>query len=69
MTAVITGSTGALLAGVPVTFAVSGLTGAEVHTTLVTVYTDTSGVASTAISSYAAGKATVTATAGAIESL
>jgi hypothetical protein len=64
VTAVITGSTGALLAGVPVTFAVSGLTGAEVHTTLVTVYTDTSGEASTSISSYAAGKATVTATAG-----
>ena len=64
VTAVITGSTGALLAGVPVTFAVSGLTGAEVHTTLVTVYTNTSGVAATAISSYAAGKATVTATAG-----
>ena len=64
VTAVITGSTGALLAGVPVTFAVSGLTGAEVHTTLVTVYTNTSGVAATAISSYAAGKATITATAG-----
>jgi trimeric autotransporter adhesin len=64
VSAVVTGSTGALLAGVPVTFAVSGLTGAEVHTTLVTVYTNTSGVASTAISSYAAGKATVTATAG-----
>jgi len=55
VTAIVTGSTGALLAGVPVTFAVSGLTGAEVHTTLVTVYTDTNGEATTAISSYAAG--------------
>jgi hypothetical protein len=64
VTAIITGSTGALLAGVPVTFTVSGLTGAEVHTTKVTVYTDTTGEASTSISSYAAGKATVTATAG-----
>ena len=43
VTAIVTGSSGALLAGVPVTFAVSGLTGAEVHTTLVTVYTNTSG--------------------------
>jgi len=64
VSAIITGSTGALLAGVPVTFTVSGLTGAEVHTTKVTVYTDTTGYATTAISSYAAGKATVTATAG-----
>jgi hypothetical protein len=64
VSAIITGSTGAVLAGVPVTFAVSGLTGAEVHTTKVTVYTDTTGYATTSISSYAAGKATVTATAG-----
>ena len=68
VTAIVTGSSGALLAGVPVTFAVSGLTGAEVHTTLVTVYTNTSGEATTAISSYAAGKATVTATAGGVSS-
>jgi hypothetical protein len=66
VTAIITGSSGALLAGVPVTFAVSGLTGAEVHTTKVTVYTNTSGEAATSISSYAAGKATVTATAGGV---
>jgi hypothetical protein len=68
VTATITGSAGALLAGVPVTFSVAGLTGAEVHTTKVTVYTNTTGTASTSISSYAAGKATVTATAGGVSS-
>jgi hypothetical protein len=52
------------IAGVLVTFAVSGLTGAEVHTNTVSVYTDANGEASSSISSYAAGKATVTATAG-----
>jgi len=64
--AVVKNAAGALLAGVPVTFTVTGLVGAEVHTTKATVYTDTTGTAVTAISSYAAGKATVTATAGAI---
>ena len=59
-------ASGNLMAGVPVTFAVSGLTGAEVHTTLVTVFTGTDGTASSKISSYAAGKATVTATAGGV---
>jgi hypothetical protein len=64
--AVVKNAAGALLAGVPVTFTVTGLVGAEVHTTKATVYTDTTGTAVTAISSYAAGKATVTATAGGI---
>ena len=64
--AVVKNAAGALLAGVPVTFTVTGLLGAEVHTSKATVYTDTTGTAVTAISSYAAGKATVTATAGAI---
>ena len=57
---------GAVLAGVPVTFTVTGLVGAEVHTTTATVYTDTTGTAVGRVSSYAAGKATVTATAGTI---
>ena len=64
--AVVKNAAGALLAGVPVTFTVTGLVGAEVKSTRVTVYTDTAGTAGTSISSYAAGKATVTATAGAI---
>jgi hypothetical protein len=57
-------ASGNVLAGVPVTFTISGLTGAEIHSTKVTVYTGADGVATTAISSYAAGKVTVTATAG-----
>ena len=64
VSAVVKNAAGALLAGVPVTFSVSGLTGAEVLTTAVTVYTDTTGTASTSVASYAAGKATVKATAG-----
>ncbi len=62
--AVVKNSAGSTVAGVPVTFTVTGLVGAEVHTTKVTVYTDTTGKAVSNISSYAAGKATVTATAG-----
>jgi hypothetical protein len=57
-------ASGNVLAGLPVTFTVTGLTGAEVHTTKVTVYTGSDGKATSNISSYAAGKATVTATAG-----
>jgi hypothetical protein len=55
---------GNVMAGVPVVFTVTGLTGAEVHTTKVTVYTGVDGTATSLVSSYAAGKATVTATAG-----
>jgi hypothetical protein len=47
-----------------VTFTISGLVGAEVHTTKATVYTDSTGTAVSYISSYAAGMTTVTATAG-----
>jgi hypothetical protein len=57
-------ASGNVLAGLPVTFTVTGLTGAEVHTTKVTVYTGSDGKATSNISSYAAGMATVTATAG-----
>jgi hypothetical protein len=64
--AVVKNAGGAVLAGVPVTFVVTGLVGAEVHTTTATVYTDTTGTAVGKVSSYAAGKATVTATAGTI---
>jgi hypothetical protein len=63
--AVVKNSAGSAVAGVPVTFTVSGLTGAEVHTTKATVYTDSTGTAVAYVSSYAAGKAKVTATAGA----
>jgi hypothetical protein len=66
VTATVKDANGSLMAGVPVVFAVTGLTGAEVHTTKVTVYTGTNGVATSYISSYAAGKATVTATAGGV---
>ena len=64
VTATVKNAAGTTLAGVAVTFAISGLTGAELHTTKVTVYTGADGVATTAISSIAAGKVTVTATAG-----
>jgi hypothetical protein len=64
VTATVKDAAGNLMAGVPVVFTVTGLTGAEVHTTKVTVYTGTDGIATSLISSYAAGKATVTATAG-----
>ena len=63
--AVVKNSAGSAVAGVAVTFTVTGLVGAEVHTTKATVYTDATGTAVSNISSYAAGKATVTATAGA----
>jgi len=62
--AVVKNSAGSALAGVAVTFTVTGLVGAEVHTTKATVYTSSTGTAVSNISSYAAGKATVTATAG-----
>jgi trimeric autotransporter adhesin len=62
--AVVKNSAGSAVAGVAVTFTVTGLVGAEVHTTKATVYTDATGKAVSNISSYAAGKATVTATAG-----
>jgi len=62
--AVVKNSAGSAVAGVAVTFTVTGLVGAEVHTTKAVVYTDSTGKAVSNISSYAAGKATVTATAG-----
>ena len=64
--ALVKDANGVIIVGFPVTFVVTGLVGAEVHTTKATVYTDATGTAVSSISSYAAGKATVTATAGTI---
>ena len=64
--ALVKDANGVIIVGTPVTFVVTGLVGAEVHTTKATVYTDATGTAVSNISSYAAGKATVTATAGTI---
>ena len=64
--ALVKDANGVIIVGTPVTFVVTGLVGAEVHTTNATVYTDSTGTAVANISSYAAGKATVTATAGTI---
>jgi len=64
--ALVKDANGVIIVGTPVTFVVTGLVGAEVHTTNATVYTDATGTAVANISSYAAGKATVTATAGTI---
>jgi trimeric autotransporter adhesin len=64
--ALVKDANGVIIVGAPVTFAVTGLVGAELHTTMATVYTDSTGTALARISSYAAGKATVTATAGTV---
>jgi len=64
VTATVKNAAGTALAGVAVTCAVSGLTGAEVHSTYATQYTGADGKSTCRISSYAAGKATVTLTAG-----
>jgi hypothetical protein len=64
--ALVKDANGVIIVGTPVTFVVTGLVGAEVHTTTATVYTDSTGTAVGSISSYAEGKATVTATAGTI---
>ena len=64
--ALVKDANGVIIVGTPVTFTVTGLVGAEVHTTNATVYTDSTGTAVANISSYAAGKATVTATAGTV---
>jgi hypothetical protein len=64
--ALVKDANGVIIVGAPVTFVVTGLVGAEVHTTKATVYTDSTGTAVGNISSYAAGKAVITATAGTI---
>jgi trimeric autotransporter adhesin len=64
-TATVTDAAGNLLAGVPVTFTVSGTTAAVLSTTQ-TVYTSALGVASASVYAWVAGNYTVTATAGGI---
>jgi trimeric autotransporter adhesin len=62
---VTTNNTTAAIAGVPVTFTVAG-TGAAIPSTKVLAYTDSLGVATSAIYGWIAGSYTVTATAGGI---
>jgi len=63
VTATVKNAAGALLAGVPVTFTVSG-TGAAVTSTTQTVYTGVAGTASASVYGWITGTYTVTATAG-----
>jgi trimeric autotransporter adhesin len=65
VTATVKNAAGAALAGVAVTFTVTG-TGAAVPSNEVTVYTNTSGVATSAVYGWIAGTYTYTATAGAV---
>jgi hypothetical protein len=63
--ATVTDAAGNLLAGVPVTFTVSGTTAAVLSTTQ-TVYTGAAGTASASVYAWVAGDYTVTATAGGV---
>jgi trimeric autotransporter adhesin len=63
VTATVTNAAGAALSGVPVVFTVSG-TGAAIPSNKITVYTDTTGVATSSVYGWVAGQYTVTATAG-----
>jgi hypothetical protein len=65
ITAKVTNAAGAILAGVPVKWTVSGTT-AAILSTKATTYTDNTGVASTSVYAWATGTYTVTATAGAV---
>ena len=62
---VLTDASGNLLAGVPVTWTVSGTT-AAINSTMVTTYSTSAGVASSSVYAWVAGTYTVTATAGGI---
>jgi len=62
ITATVKDASGNLLAGVPVTFSVSG-TGAAIPSTGVTVYTGSDGTAASSVYAWIAGSYTVTATA------
>jgi hypothetical protein len=64
VTALVKDASGSPIAGVLVTFTVAGLTGAEILTSTASGYTDANGKVTSSVASYAAGKATVTATAG-----
>ena len=65
ITAVVTNAAGAILAGVPVKWTVSGTT-AAILSTKATTYTDNTGTATTSVYAWATGTYTVTATAGAV---
>jgi len=65
MAATVKDANGAVLVGVPVTFTISGTTGAAVLSTHQTVRTNTSGVATSYVYGWVAGTYTVTATADA----
>jgi hypothetical protein len=62
----LTDASGNLLAGVPVTWSVSGTTGAAINSTMVTSYSSSAGVATSGVYAWLAGTYTVTATAGGI---
>jgi hypothetical protein len=68
ITATVKDVNGSVLAGVPVTFTLSGVSGAAIQKTAsvdyTTVYTDTTGAAVTKVIGWTTGKTTVTATAG-----
>ena len=65
VTATVTTSTGAVLAGLPVTWSVSGTTAAVTSTTK-TSYTSSTGVATASVYAWATGTYTITATAGGV---
>jgi len=62
----LTDASGNLLAGVPVTWSVSGTTGAAINSTMVTSYSSSAGIATSSVYAWIAGTYTVTATAGGI---
>jgi len=65
VTAKVTDAAAVVLAGVPVTWTISG-TGAAVRSTSATTYTDATGVATASVYGWVAGTYTVTATAGTV---
>jgi hypothetical protein len=66
VTATIKDASGNLLIGVPVTWTITGGTGAAVSTTKATTYSSSLGVATASIYAWVAGTYTVTATAGTV---
>jgi hypothetical protein len=65
VTATVTNASAVALAGVPVTFTVAG-TGCAVPSNDVTEFTSATGVATSSVYAWIAGKCTITATAGAV---
>jgi trimeric autotransporter adhesin len=65
VTATVTNAAGLAVAGVPVTWTISG-TGAAVRSTSATTYTNATGVATASVYGWIAGTYTVTATAGTV---